>query len=538
MSVHDKSRYFHQRDPQLYGSAEWASKKHLHERGYGQNGHHFLGYGLPEKQGDAHYPVTYGGGRHFLTVAPTRSGKSVSTGVPNLLSHTGSAFAMDIKGGELALITARYRAQVLGQKVYLDDPFDCVSSYLGAKPDQMNVLSKVDPHSDEAFENAMLIAEGLVIPPGSASVEPHWALEAQALLAGLILSVCVDKDKPLLAGDGSTIDDASLGKVRDILNLPSKAFYEYVAGRHDEHGNLITPGMLQSPNRLVRAAAGRITNKAERELSGVISTAQSNTHFLESPSIRKNLSRSTFSYDELADGNTTIYLILPAGRIRTFRGWLRSHIAAAIQAVTAAPVKPTIPTYFLLEEMATLERLDIIEQSYGLMAGYGLQLHGIIQDFSQLKELYKDRWQSFVANSSAIQSFGTRDLFTAEYLSKLCGSTSVEELSQYTAEKRASLFGSPHYLGAGDRIARRALINPEELMTLHPSVQLLVLAGANPSMTYKTAYFLDKQYRNRQGKPLFDIHPDYQNRPLPPAYDFTHPKLNLGALLNDYIKVG
>ncbi len=538
MSAHDKSRYFHQRDSHLQGSAEWANKKHLHERDYGENGHHFLGYGLPEKQGDAHYPITYGGGRHFLTVAPTRSGKSVSTGVPNLLRHTGSAVVVDIKDGELALITARYRAQVLGQNVYLHDPCDCVSSYLGAKPDRLNLVDTVDLGSDEAFENAMLIAEGLVIPPGSASIEPHWSLEAQSLITGLILSVVAENDAPLLAGDGSSIEGANLGKVRDILNLPSREFYEYVAGRKDEHGNLIAPGMLQSHNPLVRAAAGRITNKAERELSGVISTAQSNTHFLESRLIRESLSHSTFSFDELAGGNTTVYIILPARRIPTFRGWLRSMIAAAIQAVTAAPVKPVIPTYFMLEEMATLDRLDIIEQSYGLMAGYGLQLHGIVQDFSQLKSLYKDRWQTFIANSSAIQAYGTRDLFTAEYISKLCGSTSIEELSQFTAEKRASLFGSPNYFGAGDRMNRRALINPDELMTLHPGVQLLVLAGANPAMTYKTAYFLDKQFRNRQGKPLFDIHPDYQNRPLPPAYDFTHPKLNLGTLLNDYIKVG
>jgi hypothetical protein len=45
---------------------------------------------------------------------------------------------------------------------------------------------------------------------------------------------------------------------------------------------------------------------------------------------------------------------------------------------------------FLLDEFAALGRLEAVERAMGLMAGYGLQLRPILQDMSQLKDLYGD----------------------------------------------------------------------------------------------------------------------------------------------------
>ena len=58
--------------------------------------------------------------RHILTVAGSRSGKSVGL-ISNLLFYPGSILATDPKG-ELAEITAKKRA-AMGQKIYVLDPF-------------------------------------------------------------------------------------------------------------------------------------------------------------------------------------------------------------------------------------------------------------------------------------------------------------------------------------------------------------------------------------------------------------------------------
>ncbi len=64
--------------------------------------------------------------RHMITVAGSRAGKGVSVIVPNLIYYSGSILAIDPKG-ELASITARRRAEGLGQKVIVLDPFNRTS---------------------------------------------------------------------------------------------------------------------------------------------------------------------------------------------------------------------------------------------------------------------------------------------------------------------------------------------------------------------------------------------------------------------------
>lgn len=192
----------------------------------------------------------------------------------------------------------------------------------------------------------------------------------------------------------------------------------------------------------------------------------------------------------------------------------------------------------LLEEMATLERMAIIEQSFGLMAGYGLQLVAVIQDFSQLRDLYRDRWQTFLANAASIQCFGTNDQFTAKYLSDLSGQASIEKLSFESAEERSGFFGDPEYRTPGDQIGGRMLIMPDELTSLHPAVQFIKLAAARPVIAWRSAYFLDTRYRDRHGRPLYDQHPHFAGRADPRPVDFTRAGLDVGEALARYLKVG
>lgn len=498
-------------DPDLHGSARWADAHHLEERSYGERGHHLLGYLAAEENRGRARLITYGGARHRMVVAPTRAGKAVSASVPALLDHPGSAVVIDMKDGELALITARYREHVLGQSVHIIDPYDVVCSRLGCRPARLNPVDAVDLEGDEPFDEAMQIAEACVIP--EAYGDTHWSGEAEALIAGLILRESENRRA------------ATLGGMRAALNQGPEAFDAHV------------DGMFQSSYALVHAAAGRIRNKADRERSGVISTAQRNTHFLESAQLAGSLSASDIDPAAIGE-NTSVYIVLPARRIRSAKRWLRLLIATLINAVTMLPRRPDVPVLFLLEEMATLERMSVIEQSFSMMAGYGLQLCAVVQDFTQLRDLYRDRWETFLANSASIQCFGTNDLFTARYLSALCGSTTAEQLHYESALVRSSLFGDPAYRGERDAAGARELVAPAELMSMHPCVQLIALASARPVMAYRPAYFLDARYRDERGWPLYDVHPHHKGEPLEKPVEFTRPGLDVGAVLAAHLSVG
>ena len=57
------------------------------------------------------------------------------------------------------------------------------------------------------------------------------------------------------------------------------------------------------------------------------------------------------------------------------------------------------PALLSLDEFAALGRLEAVERAMGLMAGYGLQLWPILQDMSQLRDLYGARASTFIANA-------------------------------------------------------------------------------------------------------------------------------------------
>jgi len=523
-------------DPGLYGSARWADKHHLKKRHYGENGNIFLGYGFPEHNKAGSYAITSNTQRHLLTVAPTRSGKLLTATMPRCLEHRGSLVAIDVKDGELSLIAARYRRDYLGHKVVIIDPWDEACSHLRLPPAQINVLDWLNPEDDDFVEDAMLIASSIISDSGVK--EPFWNDEARALIMGLILYV-VATPLVLLPTKEKSRD---LVQVRRLLNLSGQEFKAMVGGKfktnNDGNSELIHPGMAQSRNEHVRSAASRILNKAEKELSGVISTAQQNTHFLESPKIQRSLAKSDFSFNELEQGKIDIFIVLPAGRLYTYNRYLRMLISIAITAVTRFKTKPNPPVYFLIEEAAALGHLEVIETAYGLMAGYGMQLHMIIQDFNQLESLYGKRWQTFVANSGVIQIFGTNDLMTAEYTSRLCGVTTIESLSERSAEKRAELFSDLGYLSREDNLISRKLITPDEVRTMHPASQILILSHAFPVACFKTAYFLDQRYRKQNGQPLFDIHPHYADRPLALPVNFMRKGLDIGNVLDRVFEGG
>ena len=235
----------------------------------------------------------------------------------------------------------------------------------------------------------------------------------------------------------------------------------------------------------------------------------------------------------------TIYLVLPPERLRTHGRLLRLLISVAIDTINKMPVKPEPSCLFMLDEMGALGRLDTLLDAFGLLAGSGTQVHAIFQDASQIQGLYGNRWSTFVANSAVIQALGgTRDLQTAEMISKLCGVSTVEQVTYESAVRRQELLGDPDYFTREDMLASRPLITPDEVMTLHPVVQVLVLANAHPATCYKAPYFLDARFRDRHGRPLFDLPPRYRGRPLPRAIDFTRPGANLMQALAPHVTVG
>ncbi|RBO52700.1 type IV secretory system conjugative DNA transfer family protein [Rhodovulum sp. BSW8] len=460
--------------PSTFGSAKWADAEELTERGlFGKDGLR-LGTFF---NGEEDEVIAYKGDRHLLTVAPTRSGKGVTQIVPNLLKYEGSALVIDPKG-ENAKVTAKAR-RAMGQKVLTVDPWNIVGDpeFEAARINPLDMLQASDV---DITENAMLLADALIMQ-GSHG-DRFWAEEAKGLLQGVILYVATDERE---AGQ------RHLPRVRDLLLLDG------------DNLKMLFERMLDSPHHVVASTGARFLQRDEKLLSNVMASAQAETHFLDSARLRENLSASDFSFEELKTGKVTIYLCLPADRLHAFGRWLRLLVQQAITVnARNIEVQPDKPILFLLDELPALGHLTMVEQAYGLMAGFGMQLWGIVQDLSQLKRVYGDGWETFIGNSGVVQYFGSTDRTTAEYFSALCGETTVWNFSSAIARTVGTSSGGSG-LSSSDSTtetdtraaAKRKLAYPDELMRLHERKQLLFIENANPIIARRVPWFEDPELK-------------------------------------------
>ena len=453
--------------PVTFGSAEWATRDYL-------QGHSLLGDGgialgsVHDKEGSA--PLRYTGDRHLLTIAPTRTGKGTTAIIPNLLAYPGSALVIDPKG-ENALITADRRA-AMGQEIHVIDPW-LIASGAAVRPARFNPIDWLVRGDADITENAMLLADALVMAQDGAS-ERFWFEEAKALLQGLILYVATDE-----AEEGTR----HLGRVRDLLLLDGEDMPE------------LFQRMAQSAHHVVASTGARCLQKEEKLLANVVASAQAETHFLDSARMRESLSASDFKFEDLKTKPMTIYLVLPSDRLNAFGRWLRLLIQQAITVnARNIEVKPASPVLFLLDEMPALGRLSMVDQAFGLMAGFGMQLWGIVQDASQLKRIYGEGWETFIGNSGVVQYFGSRDRMTAEYFSALCGVTTVWNLSTAIGRVFSGQGGSSSRTTTTSA-AQRKLAFPDELMRLPASRQLVLIENHHPIMASKTRWFENPRLR-------------------------------------------
>lgn len=410
--------------------------------------------------------LTYAGPAHLLTLAPTRSGKGVGTLIPNLLKVDRSVIVIDPKG-ENARITGETRKK-LGA-LHVLDPF----GISGHPSSAFNPLAELDAASLDLGEDASALADALVVDPPDQVKDAHWNEEAKALLTGIILWVVCHEPETR----------RTLGTIRELVTLPMEKLAELLVRMQDSteaHG-------------LIARSANRQIGKPEREAASVLSNAQRHTHFLDSPRMVKVTGQSDFRFADLRRGTVSVFIVLPPDRLDIYARWLRLVIAQGLQDIvrdaqraSEAPGSPQTgsrpPALFLMDEFASLGRLAAVERAMGLMAGYGVQLWPILQDLSQLKALYGDRANTFMANSGVIQAFGVNDYETAKWLSLTIG----QETREYKTKSSAG--------GENEGLLARDLLTPDEIMRLKSSLQILKLQGMHPLIAKKIVYWQDQRF--------------------------------------------
>lgn len=348
-----------------------------------------------------------------------------------------------------------------------------------------NPLASLNPRIDEFSDDAMEQSEGM-IEVGNTR-EPHFPLSFQDFLAGLSMFVRLiipggtyadvralatlgDADlRRLVMGDDPT-EVIEFLNMRDGGSAKDSPEYEKLF----KYKDIVYPGMIAAGIRYgwpeIGYKASRFMNIGgdSRELHGILSTGMTQTRWIDSRAMQRELAGAAFDFAELKRRPMTVWLILPDRRLSTHAKWLRLTLTAAMQQLMNDTRPGKVPVAIILDDAAAIGHLPIIENTVAQMRGYGLKLITVWQVLGQIKAIYRERWEDFIGNAGIVQSFAAQDITTARYLSDMAGVTTEQfegrSVSQNMPQKGAwasntSASITPHQV---------PLIRPQQIAGMAP----------------------------------------------------------------------
>lgn len=405
--------------------------------------------------GDLHYRFSDRG--HLFTCAGTRGGKGTNLIIPNLLGlggYEGSWVVIDPKG-ENAAITARYQREQ-GQDVVLLNPWGLLSEYSG-QARSFNPLDILDVNSPDLVDDIQMISE-MIVPVEKNSRNRYFSDNARTIVTAMLLHIVVNMDEEF----------RHLGTLYKVLRYSKEETFAILGEmrftKSEFHKELLD-GSAQEVLKLMMSGGD--------SYGSIVATALQCTDFLKSSALQKSL-QSDYVPSKLSTGKSTIYVIIPADKLQSHARWLRLVVTTTMRAVIRKPNKRVT---FLLDEFAALGYLPEIETALSTYAGYNVTVWPILQSLIQLKNIYGDNWETFIANAAIRHFFSINDNFSANYVSSAIGvTTNVQKVGSWM-------------VGTKYETTARELATPDEVRRYSQRAIFAFLGNTPPSILGKYPYY-------------------------------------------------
>lgn len=486
--------YFGKNKRSLHGEARFANKKEIEKMGLLQD------KGLVVGKLESGELLKWKSSEFLALGAPTRSGKGVGIVIPNLMEWEESCVVLDIKQ-ECFDFSSKYRRDILGQEVYLFNPFDF-------RTHRYNPLTYIDLENETTRDNDLLDFVNLLYPADGDSTTVFFNQLAQNLFIGLAY---LYKDLALTKDGREFLEEQNLNvewSMCGLLNL-SAGFDLSIPSEEDEedtkitgfdetfeyleHLELISQGTKEKLNSY-------FTIDSQNTKSGVMSSFNAPLMIYRNQPITTATATSDFDLRDLRKKKMTIFIGITPDKLAIARPILNIFFSQLLSVNTKElPQKNPDLKYtclLLLDEFTSIGNMPILKKGVSYIAGYHLRILMIFQALSQLEAQKPDGYGKDGANT-LLQNMGVKIYYTpnefeeAEKISKRLGDTTYKAISKsYNHGKLLEAGSSSHSVSE----QRRALMLPQELIELPQSKALLMMNYQKPILCNKAFYYNDKYF--------------------------------------------
>ena len=307
-------------------------------------------------------------------------------------------------------------------------------------------------------------------PKGSHESDPFWTKAETALLQAIILMLFQEAPEY----------EQNFSMVMRVL--------EYAEVREEDEGHVSPLDLLfesierRKPDsvavrqyKVFKLAAGKTAK------SILVSTAVRLAPF-NLPQIQALTEHDDMDLYTLGEKKVALYAVIPDND-NTFNFLVSLLYAQAFQALYYSADQihhGPLPRHvrFVLDEFAAMP-LPGFTRELATMRSRSISASVIIQNMAQIKELYKDSWETIPGNCDTILYLGGNESSTHKYVSEMLGKATIDTKTHGQTKGKSGSYSTNFQMSG------RELLTPDEVRKLDNRYALLFIRGASPVIDEK-----------------------------------------------------
>ena len=491
-----------------YGSAKWGSPKELNRK-YMDHRHKDANIILTQRVRLGMDGYISQRNMNVLVVGGSGSGKTRFFCKPNIYSANCSYLITDPKGELLRAAGALLAAQGYEVRVFnLIDP---------SQSDGYNPFSYI--HSEK---DVLTLIDNLIkntTPRNASSNDPFWEKAEIALDSALMLYL-VSEAPPEEQNFEMLIYMMNFAEVReedDQYRSPLDMLFRALEEEQPNH-------VAVKQYKAFKQAAGKTAKSIL--VSAAVRLAPFNL-----PQIKAVTDHDDMDLYTLGERKCALYAVIPDNDTTfTFLvSLLYSQIFQTLYYCADQIHHGALPchVHFILDEAPSVN-LPGLPRELATMRSRNISCSTIIQNMAQIKELYKDSWETIPGNSDTLLYLGGNEASTHKYISEALGKSTIDTKTHGQTKGRSGSYSTNF------QISGRELLTPDEVRMLDNRYCILFIRGTRPVVDekYELMEHPAIRYTMDGGGPPY-IHHGTVEPPIPgkPLFqiDFDNEKENAAA---------